>query len=80
MPDGAREARWLQALAPLFQEFRAAPQAALATIYQSFLDDNAMAGVLAAGAVPVVSFHFGLPPAERIAALKAVGWVLSDIG
>ena len=75
-PDGAREACWLQALAPLFQEFRAAPPAALTTIYQSFLDDDAMARVLAAGAVPVVSFHFGLPPAERIDALKAAGCVL----
>ena len=72
-PDAACEAAWLQALRPLFEEFQTTPPTALATIYESFLDDHAMAETLIAAAVPVVSFHFGLPPAERIGRLKAAG-------
>ncbi len=75
-PDAACEAAWLQALRPLFEEFQTTPPTTLATIYESFLDDHAMAETLIAAAVPVVSFHFGLPPAERIGRLKAAGCVL----
>jgi nitronate monooxygenase len=71
-----RESAWLKALEPLFREFGAAPPSALNTIYKSFVDDEVLSAMLVAEAVPVVSFHFGLPPAERIAALKAVGCVL----
>ncbi len=37
---------------------------------------QAMAAMLTAAAVPVVSFHFGLPSAELIASLKGAGCIL----
>lgn len=74
--DPARETAWLEALAPVFGEFGATPPAALATIYQGFGDDADMADMLVAAAVPVASFHFGLPGPARVAALKAAGCVL----
>lgn len=75
-PDPAREAAWLGELAPLFAEFGAEPPPALRTIYRSFADDPAMLAMLLDTAPPVVSFHFGLPPADAIAALQARGTVL----
>jgi nitronate monooxygenase len=69
--DPEREAAWLAALAPSFAEFGAAPPAELRTIYRSFADDVAMQALLVELAPPVVSFHFGLPSADAIAALKA---------
>ncbi len=72
-PDPAKEAAWLAWLAPLFAEFGAEPPGALRTIYQSFADDTEMLAMLVETAPPVVSFHFGLPPAGAIAALRARG-------
>ncbi|NNG03173.1 MAG: nitronate monooxygenase, partial [Inquilinus sp.] len=74
--DPAREAAWLDTLAPLFAEFGAAPPAELAEIYRSFNNDDAMLDALLADRPPVVSFHFGLPDADRVAALKTAGAVL----
>ncbi|MCW1428842.1 NAD(P)H-dependent flavin oxidoreductase [Novosphingobium sp. JCM 18896] len=74
--DAAREAAWLAELAPLFARYGATPPAGLRTIYQSFNDDDAMLALLVEQAPPVVSFHFGLPDAARIAALKAAGCTL----
>ncbi|ASM72071.1 MULTISPECIES: NAD(P)H-dependent flavin oxidoreductase [Roseobacteraceae] len=75
-PDPAREAAWLDALRPLFAAYNAKPPAALRTIYQSFADDDAMFEMLCDTAPPVVSFHFGLPDARRITALKNAGCTL----
>ncbi len=72
----AREQAWLDALRPLFERFGAQPPAALRTIYQSFVDDDAMLAMLKETAPPVVSFHFGLPSADRIAALRQAGCLL----
>ncbi len=74
--DPAREAAWLAALAPLFAEVGATPPATLRTIYRSFADDPGMLAMLLEVAPPVVSFHFGLPLAETIGALRARGIVL----
>jgi nitronate monooxygenase len=74
--NGAVETAWLEALTPLFEAFGAAPPTALTTIYQSFADDDAMLARLAADAPRVVSFHFGLPDAARIRALKQAGCTL----
>ncbi len=74
--DAAREAAWLEALTPLFESFRAEPPSALRPIYKSFAEDDEMLAMLVELAPPVVSFHFGLPSAERVAALKAVGSTL----
>lgn len=71
--DPAREAAWLGALAPAFRGVGAEPPAALRTIYRSFAEDDAMLAMLLEAPPPVVSFHFGLPDAGRIAALKAAG-------
>jgi len=74
--DSAREAAWLAALAPEFERYGATPPTALREIYRSFVEDDAMLTVLLELAPAVVSFHFGLPDADRIAALKSNGCVL----
>ncbi|HUO22780.1 MAG TPA: nitronate monooxygenase [Caulobacteraceae bacterium] len=75
-PNPVREAAWLEGLQPLFAEFGAEPPNGLRTIYNSFADDDAMLAMLLELRPPVVSFHFGLPGPDRIAALKAAGCVL----
>ncbi|MDR6147580.1 nitronate monooxygenase [Sphingomonas sp. SORGH_AS870] len=72
-PDPQREAAWREALRPAFAEQDAAPPLALRTIYASFAEDDAMLALLVATRPSVVSFHFSLPGADRIAALKGVG-------
>lgn len=74
--DAEREAAWLQALAPLFAEFGAEPPPDLTAPYASLADDDDMLALLIEQAPPVVSFHFGLPDARRIAALKQAGCLL----
>lgn len=74
--DPVREATWLAALAPLFSAFTAKPPPALATIYQSFADDDDMLRLLIDRAPPVVSFHFGLPDEAKVKALKQAGCAL----
>ncbi|MGI4720172.1 MAG: NAD(P)H-dependent flavin oxidoreductase [Janthinobacterium lividum] len=74
--DPAREAAWLDWLRPHFAQFGAEPPASLREIYRSYLADEAMLEVLLETRPAVVSFHFGLPPREHIAALKQAGIVL----
>ncbi|USU13402.1 nitronate monooxygenase [Sphingomonadaceae bacterium OTU29THOMA1] len=74
--DREREARWLSWLAPQFAAFGAEPPAELRAIYPSFADDPAMLALLVEAAPPVVSFHFGLPPADTITALRGRGVLL----
>lgn len=74
--DPARDRAWIDSLRPIFTAFGAAPPETLNEIYQSFLTDNAKLSVLLDERPAVVSFHFGLPQADRIAALKAAGCVL----
>ncbi len=74
--DAAVEAAWLTRLAPAFAAFDATPPKALQEIYPSFIDDDVRLTLLLTARVPVVSFHFGLPSAERIAALRQSGAVL----
>lgn len=68
--DPDREAAWLEWLAPAFAEFGAEPPQSLRTIYRSFAEDPEMLAMLLEVAPPVVSFHFGLPSAEAVAALR----------
>ncbi len=75
-PDPAGEQAWLDALAPLFREYDAEPPAALETIYPSFAGNAAMRDVVLEAKPAVVSFHFGLPEAATIAALKAADCLL----
>jgi nitronate monooxygenase len=74
--DAARESAWLQTLAPHFERFNARPPQRLREIYNSFVNDDAMFTSLLDERPPVISFHFGLPPADRIAALRAAGIIL----
>jgi len=74
--DPARNAEWIESLRPLFEEFGAEAPAELRNIYRSFRVDDAMLAMLLEERPAVVSFHFGLPDGERIAALNAAGIVL----
>lgn len=71
--DAALEAAWLQHLSPLFSECGATPPEALNDIYKSFLVDDEAFRMLLQMQPAIVSFHFGLPPADRIRALKEAG-------
>ena len=70
------EAAWLVALAPTFRSFGAEPPAQLTEVYRTFLGDDAMLAMLLEERPPVVSFHFGVPPRETTAALRAAGILL----
>lgn len=72
-PDAAREAAWLEFLAPTFATFEASPPAGLKEGYRSFLDDQPMLDMLLAERPPVASFHFGVPPREWVEALHDAG-------
>jgi nitronate monooxygenase len=74
--DAALEAAWVEHLRPRFARFGAQPPAALKEIYRSFLEDDAMLAMLLAEQPRVVSFHFGLPNAGTIQALRDRGIVL----
>jgi nitronate monooxygenase len=74
--DGILERAWLEHLRPHFERFHTKPPVALKEIYRSFVEDDAMLAVLLEDKPRVVSFHFGLPPAERVRALREAGIVL----
>lgn len=74
--DAAREAAWLERLEPEFARYDAKPPVRLTEAYESFLTDDAKLEVLLAERPAVISFHFGLPDADRIQALRSAGIVL----
>ena len=74
--DAALEAAWLDHLRPTFERFNAQPPASLKPSYGTFIDDDAMLAALLTDRPRVVSFHFGLPGADRIRALRDAGIVL----
>lgn len=76
VPDAARDAAWVERLKPLFAEFGAEPPKALHEIYKSFVSDDATLALLLETRPAVVSFHFGLPSADRIKALREAGITL----
>ena len=71
--DVERERAWLRTLQPWFGEFDAQAPGSLDEIYRTFDDQPEMLDVLLAHRPPVVSFHFGLPRAQSIRALKSYG-------
>jgi nitronate monooxygenase len=75
--DAPREAAWLAHLQPYFAEFGAKTPTALRPLYRSFVDDDAMLEMLLSTRPAVVSLHFGLPPQERIDALRQAGIVVA---
>ena len=70
------EAAWIEALRPVFGAFDAAPPAQLRCIYRSFAQDPEMLAMLLEVRPAVVSFHFGLPDAQALAALRGAGCLL----
>jgi nitronate monooxygenase len=74
--DAAREAAWIARLTPIFTRFSAKPPPALREIYKSFVEDDAMLAMLLEERPAVVSFHFGLPAAEKVRALHEAGIIL----
>lgn len=74
--DAAIEAAWLEYLSPLFEETGALPPAQLDQPYASFNENPAMLDMLLEERPPIVSFHFGIPPAPAIKKLKAAGITL----
>jgi nitronate monooxygenase len=74
--DAAIEAAWIEYLRPYFHQFHSQPPTQLREIYRSFVADDAMLAVLLEERPAVVSFHFGLPSADRIRALRQAGIVL----
>ncbi|MBW3500934.1 nitronate monooxygenase family protein [Janthinobacterium sp. NKUCC08_JDC] len=71
--DARREAAWLAHLAPLFAELGAAAPVALDEIYETFIGNDAAFELLLELRPAVVSFHFGLPTTQQIAALRQAG-------
>jgi nitronate monooxygenase len=72
----AVEAAWIERLRPHFARVDATPPTALAEIYKSFVVDEAMLEQFIELRPEVVSFHFGLPSADFMQALRKAGCVL----
>jgi nitronate monooxygenase len=75
-PDSAVEAAWLERLRPHFERFNAVGPPTLKALYRSFLEDDSMLAALVEARPRIVSFHFGLPPAGHMRALREAGVVL----
>ena len=71
--DAQKESQWIEFLAPFFTEFEAECPSHLEEIYESFLSSEAAFEMLLELRPNVVSFHFGVPDAQKIAALRDVG-------
>jgi len=74
--DPQVEGAWIARLRPRFDELGATPPADLREIYRSFVEDDDMLATLVAERPRVVGFHFGLPSAERMRALRGAGILL----
>lgn len=74
--DPAKEQAWLDGLAPDFARFGTTRPDALTDGYRPFTDDPDMLAMLIAEKPGVVSFHFGLPTKEQLAALRDSGAIL----
>lgn len=76
MTDADVDRAWLSRLASAFERFHAEVPQHLREPYKSFVEDDAMLAMLLEKRPGVVSFHFGLPPADRIRALRQAGITL----
>ncbi|MFT9068423.1 MAG: nitronate monooxygenase [Acetobacter syzygii] len=74
--DPACDAAWLAWLQPLFAQYGATAPDTLEAPYTSFADDPDMLRMLLEVRPPVISFHFGLPLPDQVAALRGTGAVL----
>ncbi len=71
-PDPDRDARWRATLAPYYAEFAIDPATIPAEPARAAFSEEA-AGRLREFSPPVVSFHFGLPPADLLARVRSWG-------
>lgn len=74
--DPAAEARWLKRLAPHFARVEAEPPMSLTPGYPSLLESHALLAAVLAAPPALVTFHFGLPRPDQVAALRAHGCLL----
>jgi len=74
--DNEVERRWIQKLRPQFERFGAVPPESLRSPFKSFLHNDDMLQLLISEKPAVVSFHFGMPSADRIQALSSAGITL----
>lgn len=70
------ERAWIERLSPRFADVGAQPPLALTEIYKSFLVDDDMLALFLDRKPPIVSFHFGVPEASRVRALRDAGIIL----
>jgi nitronate monooxygenase len=73
VPSDAREAAWRDALAPYYAEYGIDPASVTAGPGRAPFTD-AVCDLIAPFRPPVVSFHFGLPPAHLVPALSPGCW------
>ncbi|KFI30065.1 nitronate monooxygenase [Haematobacter massiliensis] len=72
----AVEQAWIRSASPLFSDFGATPPSELEEIYISFRETDDFLRVVLDLRPAVVSFHFGLPRAHQIAAMRDAGLTL----
>lgn len=72
--DATRDAAWREALAPYYREFGLDDDVPAAPVRRPFGEEQS--ALVEELAPPVVSFHFGLPPAGLLARVKASGAVV----
>lgn len=70
-PDSGRDTTWLEKLRPLFEELEIPAPAELKAALEPF--GNLHCAVIEELKPPIVSFHFGLPPANLVSRIKAAG-------
>ncbi|SDK46302.1 NAD(P)H-dependent flavin oxidoreductase [Paracoccus chinensis] len=74
--DPKAEARWLDRLTPHFTKVRAEPPRSLTPRYPSVLESDELLAAVLAAPPALVTFHFGLPRPDQIAALREGGCLL----
>lgn len=71
--DSAQSQTWIQRLTPEFKKFNAEPPTELKCIYPSFKDHDDFLNLVLETKPQAVSFHFGIPHAHQLQALKKAG-------
>lgn len=71
--DPKKEQAWIAAMTAQFEQFGATAPSALKCIYPSFLDNDDYLNLVLETRPKAVSFHFGIPHRQQIAALQAAG-------
>ncbi|WP_045689439.1 NAD(P)H-dependent flavin oxidoreductase [Hymenobacter sp. AT01-02] len=74
--DAAHDARWLTHLQPFFAALQSDAPGSLTEIYPSFITNDALLAVIVQAKPRVISFHFGLPTATQLTALRQTGALL----